>query len=57
MSITKALAREIAQRKNLSEDWEMLRDQVDTATFSELDCFQLDMLTDWVRKEANGKVL
>tara|TARA_R110000851_G_C12907750_1_gene548905 strand:+ start:595 stop:741 length:147 start_codon:yes stop_codon:yes gene_type:complete len=41
------LAQELAQEIG-STDWSTVRDQVDIATSSELDCWQLDMLTDWV---------
>lgn len=52
MEITKALAAQLAC--SLIKDgadcltWECMRDFVDERTGSELDCWQLDTLTDWV---------
>jgi len=50
MKPTKELARQIAKRRNLSNNNELLRDQIDTITHGELDCFQLDLLTEWVEE-------
>ena len=38
----------IVEDKLVGMDWDALRDHVDLSTGSELDCFQLDMLTDAV---------
>lgn len=56
--ITKALARRIARRYPFKElIWAEVRDQCDFATAGELDAFQLDLLSGWVREEllAAGK--
>ena len=45
--ITKALAREIAADVPVSARWDQIRELVDLAT-GDLDCWQLDRLTDWV---------
>ena len=47
MRITMKLATKLAQEIG-STDWDIVRDEVDIATSSELDCWQLDTLTDWV---------
>jgi len=41
-------AREIASKAKGLEDWDALREFVDTKTGGELDCLQLDLMTDWV---------
>ncbi len=46
--ITKALAQEIAIDVPVSASWDQTRDLVDLATDGDLDCWQLDRLTDWV---------
>lgn len=45
--ITKALAQEIAADIPVSATWDQIRELVDLAT-GDLDCWQLDRLTDWV---------
>lgn len=48
MQINKELAKSIAETwKRDAASWDALRDHVDSATAGDLDCFQLDMLTDW----------
>ena len=47
---TKELAKTIAAKAYPLQDWEKIRDIADQYTGGELDCFQLDMLTDWSRK-------
>lgn len=51
--ITKKLAKEIASRLEPRDtvDQTALRDIVDMKTGSELDCWQLDTLTEWVYRE------
>lgn len=52
--ITKELAAKIAPQLQNGSYWVEARDDVDCYTGSELDAFQLDMLTDWavqVRKQ------
>lgn len=54
--VTKALARELAKSvtpekfegDDIAERWGHVRDQLDELTGSDLDCTQLDLLTDWV---------
>lgn len=52
--ITKTRAREIAKQAE-GYDEEGLRDFVDHQTGGELDCVQLDMLTDWVAQSLWGE--
>lgn len=54
MRISMKLATELAQEIG-STDWSIVRDQVDIATSSELDCWQLDMLTDWAVEVARNR--
>ena len=62
MKITMDLARKIAAQQDMTEwyknlkpaegatKWEYLRDVCDTASGQDLECFPLNMLTDWVQK-------
>jgi hypothetical protein len=51
MTITKTLALQI--RPHVSGlDWETARDFIDQYTGNELDCTQLDLLTDWAKDVA-----
>lgn len=46
MKVTKALAAQI--RPHVSGlDWDTARDYIDQYTGNDLDCTQLDLLTDW----------
>jgi hypothetical protein len=47
MRITMKRATDLAQEIG-STDWQLTRDEIDLATSGELDCWQLDTLTDWV---------
>lgn len=50
MKITKSLANQI--RPSVSGmDWDVARDFIDQYTGNELDCTQLDLLTDWSTKK------
>lgn len=54
--VTKAMARELARSvshaefcgDDVAERWGHVRDQIDELTGGDLDCTQLDLLTDWV---------
>lgn len=47
-------ARKIASKAEGLENWDALRDFVDAETGGELDCLQLDMMTDWVAAMARA---
>lgn len=57
--ITKTLARKIAAKliPSDADDWDVARDEVDLLTGSDLDAWQLDMLTDWVCAIIHGEPL
>jgi hypothetical protein len=55
MKPTKELAREIATKIDGNHPWKTIRDVLDGQTGGELDCFQLDMLTDWVTHECDKR--
>lgn len=52
--ITKVLAQEIAADVPASASWNQIRDLCDLAT-GDLDCWQLDRLTDWVSAEIDRR--
>lgn len=52
--VTKSLAAQI--RPNVTGmDWDIARDFIDQYTGNELDCTQLDLLTDWALDKALPK--
>ena len=60
MRISKAYAQKVADRAfaknmNFNYDWDSVRDYCDDVTYGDLDCFRLDMLTDWVLAALNKK--
>lgn len=55
MKPTKELAREIAAKIAGNPSWSDVRDRVDIATGSGLDCTQLDLMTDWVTHECDKR--
>lgn len=63
MKPTKKLALEVTNLLTLSAlepdedlDWNKVREFADSVTGSQLDCFQLDLLTDWVHKLAVARL-
>ncbi len=52
--ITKELAREIAKDVPAFASWDQIRELCDCAT-GDLDCWQLDRLTDWVSRIVDSK--
>lgn len=50
VKVTKKLAQKIARdfAPAVKWEWSVVRDHCDSATWGALDCFQLDLLTDWV---------
>ena len=49
--ITKALAKCLAPKLECGAYWYQCRDDVEAHAGDDLDCFQLDMLTDWTIAE------
>jgi len=47
--ISKELAAKIAKHCLPTDSWDEIREYVDTYSGGDLDTFQLDMLTDWVK--------
>lgn len=58
--ISDSLARQLSNRFIMSDgriqDREAMRDYADIATGSELDCTQLDLLTDWMWRRCHVNV-
>ena len=53
-NISKDLARSLAKKIGETLNWDHCRDRVDLMTSGELDCFKLDLLTDWVMAEGES---
>ncbi len=56
-NISKDLAGSLAKKIGEPLSWDHTRDRVDSMTSGELDCFKLDLLTDWVMSENKPNAL
>lgn len=51
---TKQLAADCAFSARYDFTWDQMRDHCDRESAGDLDCFQLDMLTDWAMEALKG---
>ena len=56
MKITKELAEKLGRQCPSDWSWEIVRDYVDQATDADLDCTQIDLITDWVVKARDADI-